>query len=196
MHTQELALKTLEHLQNNDHIVRTQVDRTLMPCDRLAEMVQKNVPINSLLLATWLQNQGYYMSLWSLWEYYSRNLCEGMPITVKKKNNQSHVEWVRDTFHANNQTFAEYDWFVGGNAFRNLIAHYATRVGEPQATKLWHQAKAVFTDLVCDPQQYLLIDHDHTVALLWKVENFIQDPTQPAPWDDRAASRATAGGTA
>jgi hypothetical protein len=180
MHTQELALKSLEHLQHNDHIVGTHVDLYRMPHDQLTELVKKNVAINPFLLSAWLQTQGYYMSLWLLWEYYSRTLCEGMPKKVTAKS-KSHVEWVRDTFQANSQIFAEYDWFVGGNALRNLIAHHAARVIGPRATALWNQVKAVFTDLGIDPRQYVLLDHNHATTLLWKVENFILDPAQPAP---------------
>src|SRR5205823_5626137 len=98
------------------------------------------------VFSAWLQTQGYYMSLWSLWEYYSGVLAEGMPIKASKKD-KPHVVWVRDTFRANSQTFAEYDWFVGGDALRNLIAHHAARVANKRATGLWGQAKAVFTDL-------------------------------------------------
>jgi hypothetical protein len=162
MHTQELALKTLEHLRHNDHIVGTHVDLDRMPYDRLTEFVKKNVAINPFALSAWLQTQGYYMSLWLLWEYYSRTLCEGMPIKVTKTG--SHVDWVYDTFQANSKTFAEYDWFVGGNGLRNLIAHHATRVVGPRATELWNKAKKVFTNLDLDPQQYVLLSHCSTIT--------------------------------
>jgi hypothetical protein len=181
MHTQELALKVLKHLRYNDHIVGTHVDLHRMPHNRLTELLKKNVAINPFVLSTWLQTQGYYMSLWLLWEYYSRILCEAMPTKVKAMKGKPHVEWVCDTFRANSETFAEYGWFVGGNALRNLIAHHATRVVSPRSKELWKQAKAVFTDLDLDPQQYVLLDHDHAIALAWKVNNFILDPAQPAP---------------
>ena len=180
MHTRELALKTLELLQQNDQIVGTHVDLGRMPYHRLAKLVKTNVAINPFVLSAWLQTQGYYMSLWSLWEYYSRILCEAMPEKVNATRHKSHVEWVRDSLLANGQTFAEYDWFVGGNALRNLIAHHATRVMDQRATKLWDQAKAVFTGLDLDPQRYVVLEHHHAIVLLRKVKNFIKDRAQRA----------------
>jgi hypothetical protein len=179
MHTAKLTLKTLECLWGNYWLLGRQVDPYRMPSDRIDELIRQKAPADPLLLAAWLATQGFFISAWSLWEYYSRSLCNGLPNKVSEKG-KSHVQWVAETFGANGKVFAEHNWFVGGNALRNLIAHHAARAVGSDAEKWWKKAQPVFPDLQLDPDGYILINHDHASTLKWKVDEFIRDPSRRA----------------
>src|SRR5262245_39082815 len=101
MHTQELALKTLDHLRSNNHILGSHVDLYRMPHDRLEGLVKARVAADPFLLSAWLEAQGYYMSIWALWEYYSRILSESMPGRSTPRKKEPHVLSVREILQAN-----------------------------------------------------------------------------------------------
>jgi hypothetical protein len=175
MHSAELSLEALEHLWANYWVLGQQVDLHRMPTDKALLLVQQPETRRSLEIAAWLATQGFFISAWSLWEYHSRSLCDGMPTQVSDKG-KSHVQWVADTFTANGKIFAEHAWFTGGNALRNLIAHHATRVVGPGAQRWWEKAQPVFPELRINPQQYIMINSDQASTLMWKVGEFIRDP--------------------
>src|SRR5262249_3907107 len=130
-------------------------------------------------LSAWLATQGFFIAAWSIWEYHSRILCQGLPRRVSERN-KSHVQWVVETFQANNRNFAERDWFAAANALRNLIPHCTARAIEDRAQNLLQTARGVLPDLHPDPEGYVLLNHDHAAALKWKIGEFIRDPTAPS----------------
>jgi hypothetical protein len=175
MHSAKLSLKSLELLWSNYLILGRTVDLEMMSSERLDFVREQNGPIQPLLLSAWLSTQGFFVSAWSIWEYHSRNLCEGYGKKVGEKN-KCHVQWVAETLEANGSSFAEKAWFDGGNALRNLVAHHATRAVGRWATELLRRARGAFSDLHVDPDNYVRIGHDHAAALKWKIEEFIRDP--------------------
>jgi hypothetical protein len=180
MHSPELALQTLEHLWRNYLTLGEQVDLGLMSWDRSdAALAQPPAVRRSLEFASWLAAQGFFFSAWALWEYHSRAACDGLPNKASDKG-KSHVQWAKDTFDVNGRTFAEYAWFVGGNALRNLIAHHAARVAGPDAERWWKKAQPVFPQLQLDPDGYVLIDGGLASQVMWKVGEFIRDPSRRA----------------
>jgi hypothetical protein len=179
MHTAELTLKTLDSLWSNYLLLGQQVDLDLMPSDRIDELDRQKVPVGPLWLAAWLATHGFFISTWSLWEYHSRSLCNGLPIKVSEKG-KSHVQWVAETFAANGMVFADHSWFVGGNALRNLIAHHGARAVGSDAERWWKKAQPVFPDLPLDPDGYLLIMHDQASTLKCKVDEFIRETSRRA----------------
>jgi hypothetical protein len=118
------------------------------------------------------------MSAWSLFEYHSSKLCEAYEKKVSAKN-KSHFVWVAATLSANGSSFAEKEWFGGGNALRNLIAHHGTRVIAGRGTQLLDRARDAFSDLYVDPDGYVRIGHEHAALLKWKIEEFIREPSRP-----------------
>jgi hypothetical protein len=179
MHSPKLALRVLEHLWGNYHILGHQVDIQRMPLGRSSEVLkQPQAARRSLQLAAWLAAQGFFFAAWAVWEHHSRAVCDSLPSKASDKG-KSHVQWVKDTFDANGRAFAGYAWFVGGNALRNLITHHGGRVASPDAEKWWKKAQPVFPKIQLNPDGYVLIDFFHAAQLKCKVDEFIQDAARP-----------------
>src|SRR5437660_9213511 len=96
------ALEFLETLWANYHRLAEQVDLELMSSDRRDLLIEQNPPARPFLQAAWFGRQGYIISAWSLWEYYSRVFCDGLPNTVVRKPRESCVDWVERSLAANN----------------------------------------------------------------------------------------------
>ena len=179
--TGKQALDFLGFLRGNYHRVATQVDVQLMPPELLDEHIKRNSPARPLMAATWFARQGYFISTWSLWEYYSRGFCERLSVKLRKERNESHVRWLARSLAQNNIPFQRHDWFSGAGALRNLIAHYSCSLAEPRAEKLMEAARAAFPKLDRYADNYAIIELDHVNELAFEVEEFVRDTVQALP---------------
>jgi transcriptional regulator with XRE-family HTH domain len=172
-----IALKFLEALFGNFRRLAEQVDLELMSCDRLDQLAKQNPPIGPFIRAAWFARQGFIISAWSLWEYFSRVFCEGLPNTVARSPRESCVAWVARSLAANGIAFPAYDWFAAANALRNLIAHFGARVVEPGARRYFEKAKEVadFKNLNLFPDSYVSIEREHVTAFQWEIGEFLRD---------------------
>jgi transcriptional regulator with XRE-family HTH domain len=178
MHSAQ-ALEFLETLWANYHRLSEQVDLELMSSDRRDRFIEQNPPVRPFLQAAWFGRQGYIVSVWSLWEYYSRVFCEGLPNIVGRKPRESCVNWVGRSLAANHIPFPGKDWFSGANALRNLIAHYSGRVTEAGAQRYFKNAKKVtFQNLELLPDNYVNIQTEHVSAFHWEIGEFVRDMAQ------------------
>jgi transcriptional regulator with XRE-family HTH domain len=173
----ETALKSLEVLWGNFRRLAEQVDLEVMSADRRNQLEDQNPPLGPFLRAAWFARQGFIISAWSLWEYFSRMLCEGQPSLVAKKPRESCVEWVAKSFTANQIPFPRHDWFSSANALRNLIAHYGGRVTEPGALRYFEKAKKVadFHNLELFRDAHVNIQVEHVSAFQWEIGEFFRD---------------------
>ncbi len=176
--TGKQALEFLEFLRSNYHRVAREVDVQLMSPDLLDSHIKHNTPARPLMAAAWFARQGYFISTWSLWEYYSRCFCEGLSIKVQKGRNESHVRWVGRSLAANNIRFPREDWFAGASALRNLIAHYSCSLAEPRAQRLMEDAKGAFPKLECYADNYAAIEGDHVNELAFEIGEFVRNTTE------------------
>jgi len=171
----KLAKDMLDFLWNNHHILSEHVNLEMMPPDRLDALVAQKVLVRPFRISTSLANQGYFVSAWSLWEFYSNGLCDSLPIQLARSKKESCVEWVKRSLEANGKEFDDHGWFAGANALRNLIAHYCGRAVGVRAERLLAQARTVFPDLQLYQDGFVLVDHPHIAELQFRVENFIED---------------------
>lgn len=79
MHTAQTARETLEFLWENYQLLCERVDLGAMPPDVLETHVEQNSPVRPFRIALWLARYGYFISAWTLWECYSRSLCQNLP---------------------------------------------------------------------------------------------------------------------
>jgi hypothetical protein len=105
MHTSKTAEETLEFLWRNYVTLCEQVDLEAMPPDTLDVHIQQNSPVRPFRISAWLARQGYFISAWNLWEYYSRSLCQDLPIKAQKQSDESTVDWVARSLTANSNRF-------------------------------------------------------------------------------------------
>jgi hypothetical protein len=170
----EEALEFLEVLWENYHRVAQQVDSELMPPEVLDAHVKQGTLTRPFRIRSWLCRQGYIISAWSLWEYYSRIFCEGLPTRVGNKTRQeSCVDWVARSLAANQISFRSRSWFAGANALRNLIAHHSGRAVGPKAKGLLAQAKTAFPDLAIHLDDYLILESEYASAVQFEINDFI-----------------------
>src|SRR4051812_47051452 len=76
----EQALAFLDVLRSNYYRVAREVDLQLMPSARRDQVIKANPPAKPFYEATWFGRIGTIVSVWSLWDCYSRLLCEGLPV--------------------------------------------------------------------------------------------------------------------
>jgi DNA-binding XRE family transcriptional regulator len=169
------ALEFLGILWENYHRLAQQVDLYLMPPAVFDAHVEQKVLVRPLRIASWFARQGYFISAWSLWEYYSRVFCERLPNTVPRNRHESCVDWVGRWLAANNIPFPRQKWFSGANALRNLIAHYSGRVTHPRALTLMNNAKAAFPKLESYADDYVVIESEHASELQFEIDEFIRN---------------------
>jgi hypothetical protein len=175
MHTAATARETLEFLWNNYLTLGERVDLESMPPDVLDSHLKQNSPVRPFRIAAWLARQGYFIAAWSLWEYYSRSLCEGLRLKEQKANHESTVDWVERSLRVNAKSFTNHAWFASANCVRNLIAHNGCRVEGPRAEKLLERARMAFPDIETWKDGYLALSHSHMADLHLNVEDFIDE---------------------
>jgi len=173
MHSAATAKETLEFLWNNYLTLAEQVDLETMRLETLAALVEENSPVRPFRIAAWLARQGYFIAAWSLWEYYSRNLCLNLPNKKREARNESTVDWVARSLNANAMNFDESDWFSSANSLRNLIAHHALRADGSRAIKLLARSRIAFPDIETWRDGYVDITHAHLAELHIKIEDFL-----------------------
>ncbi len=115
---------------------------------------------------------------WSLWERYSQDLCDNLPVKCARRKDDSHVDWVRVSMDANNFCFADCAWFSSANCLRNLLAHFGGRAVESRARKLLERSHTAFPDLETYSDGYAAIDHCHVADLELRIQQFIEDTAQ------------------
>lgn len=175
MHTVSTAKETLDFLWANYVKLGEQVDPGLMPPDILESHVRQNAPLRPFRIATWLTRLGFFISAWSLWEYYARSMCEGLPNRLKKLNRESTVNWVARSLAANNIAFTDQAWFSSANCLRNLIAHNGARIDSPKAKATLEQSRAAFPDIEHWQDGYVDIRDSDISELQIRIEEFIEE---------------------
>jgi hypothetical protein len=175
VHTASTARETLNFLWANYVKLGEQVDPGLMPPDILESHVQQNAPLRPFRIATWLTRLGFFISAWSLWEYYARSMCEGLPSKVKKMKRESTVNWVARSLAANNITFTDQDWFSSANSLRNLIAHNGGRIDNSRAKAMLAQSRVAFPEIEPWRDGYVNITDTDISELQVKIEEFIDE---------------------
>jgi len=178
MHTATTAHETLEFLWNNYLTLCGQVDLDSMRPDALHVHIEHNSPVRPFRIAAWLARQGYFISAWSLWEYYSRSLCQDLPHKEQKAGNESTVDWVARSLTANSKSFADTIWFASANCVRNLIAHSGARVDGLRAEQLLQRSRAAFPKIETWQDGYLALEHEHVAELQIKIEDFIRETAE------------------
>jgi hypothetical protein len=156
-----------------------EVDFELMPPDVLEAHVRQKTLTRPFRIRTWLCRQGYIISAWALWEYYSSTACERLTTHVNGRRNLSLVNYVAKSLAANNIPFDHHDWFSGANALRNLIAHFSGRVVGSRARDLYEDARRALPDLQIYVDDYVIIEHEHVAEVQCKIGDFIRDLPQP-----------------
>lgn len=178
MHTATTARETLDFLWDNYLTLAGQVDLDAMQPDVLDLHIQQNSPEHPLKIAAWLARLGYFISAWSLWEYYSRCVCKDLPRQEQKASNESMVEWVARSLSVNAKTFRDHKWFASANHVRNLIAHSGARVDNDKAKFRLQQARTAFSDIETSRDGYLDLTHCQVADLQHKIKNFIRERAQ------------------
>jgi hypothetical protein len=169
------AREMLHFLTLNHQIVSRNVDLEMMP-DKLEDLAAQNAPVRPFWIATSLARQGFFISAWSLWEFYSHGFCESLP--VKPNGPGNCVERVRLSLEANGRRFPDHSWFAGAYALRNLITHHFGRVAAARAQEHFARACGAFPDLrlyEVDRCQYVLLEHTHIAELHVRIEDFLDD---------------------
>lgn len=175
MHTPTTANETLDFLWNNYLTLCEQVDLDSMSPETLDVHIQQKSPVRQFRIAAWLARQGYFIAAWSLWEYYSRALCQRLPNKEQRARHQSTVDWVARSLTANNVAFTERTWFISANSLRNLIAHSGGRADGSRAKALLERSRLAFPALDTWQDGYLDLTHDHVAELQCKIEDFIRE---------------------
>lgn len=175
MDTAKLANETLEILWNNYLILSEQVDLESVPPNVLDVHIQQNSPVRPSRIAVGLGRYGYFISAWSLWECYSRCLCQHLPHKEQKARNESTVDWVARSLTANAKTFTDQSWFASANCVRNLIAHAGGRVDGPRGQQLLQRSRTAFPDLDTWEDGYLYLEHEDMAELQIKIDDFIRE---------------------
>jgi len=173
MHTAKTAHESLKFLWNNYVTLSEKVDLNFIPLDNLEELISEGASERPFRIAPWISRQGYYISAWSLWEYYARSLCNSMPERSAKDRSESTVGWVGRSLTLNNIVFEDLAWFECGNSLRNLIAHYGARATEPRSKSLLESCKSIFPDIDVWKDGYVNISHSEVADLQVKIEEFI-----------------------
>jgi hypothetical protein len=168
------ALQFLETLRSNYLRLAQQVDIELMSRQRFDMLIEQNAPYEPLLQGAQFGRQGAIIAAWSLWEYYSRVFCEGLPAKNHRKGDDSCVDWVGKCLDANNLLFPNQDWFLGANALRNLIAHYSGSVTEGRAQTLFEKARIFFPELELFRDDYVAILSEHVSSFYWNIKEFVR----------------------
>ncbi len=175
MHTAKTAHETLGFLWNNYLALCEQVDLDSMPPETLDVHIGNDAPVRPFRIAAWLVRQGYFISAWSLWEYYSCSLCGCLPRREPRRRNESTVDWVARSLLANSQPFADHQWFASANCVRNLIAHRGGRVNGTKGHSWLQRARRAFPNIATWQDGYLALEHEHVAELQLKVENYIRE---------------------
>jgi len=143
--------------------------------------IHRNSPRRPFRIATWLARQGFFIAAWSLWEFYSRNLCEYLPNKETKGNHESTVDWVGRSLKANSIAFSNQTSFGGANCLRNLIAHGGCRVDTPRVNALLKRARDAFPNITIWPDRYIDLTHEHVAKLQLNIEEFIDETAKYSP---------------
>ena len=175
MHTAKNAYETIELLWNNYRELCKKVDLDSMSDETFNVHRENKSPVRSFRIATWLARQGYFISAWSLWEYYSRNLCQSLPDKIKKRGDESNVEWIARSLIANKKTFKDHKWFSSANCVRNIIAHSGGRVDGAKAQAVLKRSRTAFADIETLPDGYLFFTHAHVAELHCRIEDYIRE---------------------
>jgi hypothetical protein len=185
MYSAKTALKVLDALWDNHLILGQEVDVEMMPMETLDALIKRNPSAGPFLLRAWLSRQGFFISAWSLWEHFSRGLCESLRLKVKRGKSddnlargESCVAWVNRSFVRNGLTFADRDWFEAANCLRNIVAHDGTTAIKPKALRQLERSRNAFSDIRTDPDGYVLLQHCHVADLCFRIGEFIRDPAR------------------
>jgi hypothetical protein len=179
--TSAQALQFLGILWSNYHRLAKQVDLDLMPPDARDVHIENQSAMGPFIRAAWFGRQGYIISAWSLWEYYSRAFCLRLPVKAYDGAG-SCVDKVGRALQPNSIFFPQQDWFTGANALRNIIAHYSGLVVGSRARNLFAAAKTVaFPHLELCPDNYVQLQPETASGLQWEIEEFIRQIPQPTP---------------
>lgn len=177
MHNAQLAHEMLEFIWNNYRELCERVDLDVMSPETLDVHVDNDSPVRPFRIAAWFARQGYFISAWSLWEYYSRSLCQSLSNQERKLGSESTVDWVERSLVANKRTFTDHSWFASANCVRNLIAHSGGRVDGTRGQPLLTRAQVAFPTLHTWQDGYLAFEHEHIADLHLKIEDFIEEAT-------------------
>jgi hypothetical protein len=173
MHTADTAYESLSLLWNNYLALSEQVDLESMSPETLAVHVTNRTPVRPLRIAAWLARQGFFISAWSLWEYYSRSVCEGL--THKNKAHTSIVDCIARSLSANSLSFTDRAWFDSARHVRNLIAHCGGRVYGDKCSHSLQRSREAFPTIDTWQDGYLALEHEHVATLKCKIEEFISE---------------------
>jgi hypothetical protein len=170
------ARETLDLLWSNYVTLAKQVDVEAMDAATVEE-IPDQAPRRPFRIAAWLGRQGCFIAAWSLWEYYARSLCQGLPKKEKKAKDQSTADWICKSLTANGIHVRNQAWFSSANSLRNLIAHFGARAEDTRAKSLLERSHTAFPDLSTWKDGYLDIRHSHVADLGINIRRFIRDTT-------------------
>ncbi len=175
MHNIDNARDSLEFLWNNYILLCEHADIDSLSVDDIESHIEYDPSLRHLRISTWCARQGFFMSSWALWEYYSRSLCGNLQkLTEKRKENESTVDWINRTLTNNSKPFISYDWFASANCLRNLFAHCSGHVACNRSEILMKRARIAFPDLDRWKDGYVNITHGHLVELKTKIRYFLK----------------------
>ncbi len=179
MHIASTANETLNLLWNNYSTLCVQVNPGNMSPETLE--IHRNSPLRPFRIATWLARQFIIIAAWSLWEYYSRKLCEHLPIQEKKVKHESTIDWVGRSLKANSIAFSNQTWFGDAYCLRNLILHNGCRVDTTKANTLFKRACDAFPNTTILPDHYIDLTNDHVAELQFNIKNFVDETAKSSP---------------
>jgi hypothetical protein len=178
MHTSKTASETLEFLWDNHCRLSEEIDPDWMPHDTLIAHAQQKSPLRPFRIASWVARLGFFISAWSLWEYYARSVCERLDVQERRSNRESTVQWVGRSFRANGVSFTDQDWFESANSLRNLIAHNGARVDGDPARNRFDRSRRAFPTIYAYPDGYVGVSHSDVADLCCKIEDFISQTNE------------------
>jgi hypothetical protein len=177
MHNQALALDTFNIVWKN-YLTLLEAVEWEPPQNPAPGATISARELRNAYLAEWLCVQGCFVSIWNLWEYYAKQVCERLTTPINRNGNESFPQYVQRALVANGQAFADADWFKDANAFRNLIVHFYARVGaDARSQDLWARTQVVFPSAKQQADNYVWFDNDVVAELATKVETFIEEHT-------------------
>ncbi|MBL8828308.1 MAG: hypothetical protein JNM18_15105 [Planctomycetaceae bacterium] len=173
MHSAQLAHDTLNLLWNNYLTLAETVDPELMPDEKLEQLVKMNAKWRPFRISAWLCQQSYFLSAWTLFEYYARTLCDRLEKQTSKTRMESTIAWIGRSMELNRLKFENQEWFESANSLRNLIVHSGTHVTSPRSKGLLDKAKVAFPEIEIWPDGYVRLESDQLSDLRIKIADFI-----------------------
>ncbi|NOY41830.1 MAG: hypothetical protein GXP26_08345 [Planctomycetes bacterium] len=180
MHTSKTAIETIKLLWIN-YEASYRIDLDLMPKETRENYAEQGLSDRPFKVATWLTRLSFFVTAWSLWEYYAVNFCLEQEQSATEGPKRATVKWVGEWLEKNEIAFSNREWFVSANALRILIVHYGARVDVPRAKELLEKSKKAFSDIGTWQDRYVDLTHCQVADLKKQIEKFIEKVSGVSP---------------